>query len=265
MRPAGLREPLERGQRVVEQRPAHVRIDVEPPRRVGELERPRGRIARRLVRARELGPHRRPPRLRLAQLGMRHVRPVPREALAQVRPERVGGVPVPRLLGVERLGEQDAPAGLASPVRERAVEVPDQQPRPAHPTSWKTTRVTSAPSAPPYTTSSGRVDARLDPGLRDEQRHDQRQRRDDEAVVVADEIRHRDPAREGERRVAGRQPAAQRRPASRPRLRRDHDEDDEDERDERDVGRRVAHPVEHVRRALRRPRSRRRGSRSRPR
>src|SRR5207237_10890112 len=69
--------------------------------------------------------------------------------------EGVGRVAVPRILGVESLGEQDAPARLASPVGERAVEVPDQEPRAAHPISWKTTSVTIAPRAPPYATSRG--------------------------------------------------------------------------------------------------------------
>ena len=54
VRPTCLREPFERGERVREQLPAHVRIDVEPPCRVGELERPLGRVPGGLVRPAEL-------------------------------------------------------------------------------------------------------------------------------------------------------------------------------------------------------------------
>src|SRR6478752_8240122 len=154
MGPARLREPLQSRKRVLEQLPADLWIDVEPPSCIGELERARRLVARRLVRPAEHGPHRRPPGLRLAHLRVRDLGLVPRKALTQVRREPVGGVPMPRLLGVEGLGEQDAPPGLASPVGERAVEVPDQEPRAAHPISWNTTRVTSAPRAPPYATSS---------------------------------------------------------------------------------------------------------------
>ena len=151
VRPPGPREPFERRQRVLEQRPPDTRVDVEAARRVGELERPRGHVARGLVGAREQGPHGRPPGVRLAQLRVRDLGPMPGKAFAQVRPERLGRVAVAGLLGVERLGEQDAPAGLAAPVGERPVEVPDQQPGAghAHPNSWKTTRVVSAPTAPP--------------------------------------------------------------------------------------------------------------------
>src|SRR4029079_5627798 len=125
-----------------------------PPRRVGWLERARRLVAGRLVGPAEHRPHRRPPRLGVAQLGVRDLGRMPGKATAEMRPERVRDVAVSRLLGVERLGEQDAPARLAAPVGERAVEVPDREARAAHPISWKTTRVTIAPSAPPYTTSS---------------------------------------------------------------------------------------------------------------
>src|SRR5947207_12288970 len=152
--PTGPGEPLERRKRVVEERPPDARIDGEPPRGVGELERPRGHVSRALVRPREQRTHEGPPGLRLAQLRMRNIRRVAGKAVPQVGAECLGRVAVAGLLVIEGLGEQDAPARLPAPVGERPVEVPDHEPHVAHPISWKTTRVVSAPSAAPYVTSS---------------------------------------------------------------------------------------------------------------
>ena len=94
------------------------------------------------------------------------------------------------------------------------------------------------------------MDARLDPGLGDEERHDQRDRRDEEAVRTAGDVGGRHPACERERRVTRRKPAAERRPAARVGLRREHDDHRQDERDERQLRRRLAQPVEQSRRAV---------------
>ena len=102
-----------------------------------------------------------------------------------------------------------------------------------------------APRVPPVTTSSGGMDAGLDPRLRHEQRHDERERGDEEAVLRAVEReRDRHPAGERDRRVPGRPAAPQRRAAARQRLHRDHEHDDEHERDERQLGGRLREPVE---------------------
>jgi hypothetical protein len=95
------------------------------------------------------------------------------------------------------------------------------------------------------------MDPGLDARLGDEQRADERQGRDQEAVVVVDHVRGRHPDRERDGGVARRQAAAQRRPASRPGLRRDHDQLDEHERHERDLRRRIAHAIEETRAAMR--------------
>ena len=65
-------------------------------------------------------------------------------------------------------------------------------------------------------------------------------------MLVADEVRHRHPAGKCDRRVPGRQPAAQRSAPPRPRLRHDHEQDDEDKRRERQRRRRVPYAVENA-------------------
>ena len=74
-------EPLERGQRVVEQAPSRRpgrRRAAAPRRRARAPARARSRPPR--TRRASWGRTDRPPGFRLAQLGVRHVRPVPREA-----------------------------------------------------------------------------------------------------------------------------------------------------------------------------------------
>ena len=71
-------------------------------------------------------------------------------------------------------------------------------------------------------------------------RHEERERRDEHAVLeVGDDERDRHPAAEGDRRVAGRQPAAERRAAARDRLHAMTTMTRQHERDHRQV-RRVA-------------------------
>ena len=89
------------------------------------------------------------------------------------------------------------------------------------------------------------MDAGLDARLRDEQRHHERDRRDEEAVArVGEDQRDRDPGRERDRGVAGREAAAQRRAAAGEALTPITRIDGHRERDERQLRRRVREPVE---------------------
>ena len=72
---------------------------------------------------------------------------------------------------------------------------------------------------------------------------------------VAEQVRHRHPAAERNRRVARWEAPAKRRPASGVRLGADHDEDRQHERDQRQLERRVAQRVEQIRRLGSRSRS----------
>ena len=91
-----------------------------------ELDRSAGFVAHAFVRCRQDLPRRAPPRLRVAQLGMRNRGPVPREAVPQVRDQGVGLDGMAGIVLVERLDETSAPP--PGPLRERPVEVPEDEP-----------------------------------------------------------------------------------------------------------------------------------------
>ena len=91
------------------------------------------------------------------------------------------------------------------------------------------------------------MDSRFDACLCHQQRHDEGQAADEEAVGVADDVGRRHPAGEGDRGVARGKAAPQRRAAPGPRLRPDDQDHGDDERDHRDLGGGIAQLVEDAR------------------
>ena len=130
-----------------------------------------------------------------------------------------------------------------------------------HASTWKRIIVTSVPITAPSTTSRGRVDAGLDPGLGDEQRHDQRDEGDDDALVLATmkAIAVKPPNASAAWPEGSPPESGVPRPVSA--LLGDHDQDDEDQRDERQVARRLAQALDEPRARRRRAGRRRRGNR----
>ena len=148
MPPPRLAKPLERRQRVVEQPPAHRRVDVTSARELGKLDGSLGLNAGVFVGLREQRQDPRPPRAALAEVQMGLLGRVPGKAATQRRDEGVRVRLGAGLLLAQDLEEAATPP--PGPLRERAVEVPQDDP--AHGSTVPST-ATSSPSCSTRTSS----------------------------------------------------------------------------------------------------------------